>query len=108
VAADFLFISLRGKLDMHGVHGRRWFVCVGCEDRKMAAHLMKGSDATLIRYGGKPLVKKARRRKLAGEAGARDTVGEDDQWRRTPSFGKRTRSLGKASGGRSLFFRCDL
>ncbi len=69
---------------------------------------MKGSGSTLIRYGGKPLVKKARRRKLAGEAGARDTEREDDQWRRTPSFGRRTRSLGKASGGSLFFFRCDL
>ncbi len=41
----------------------------------MAARLMKRSGATLIRHGGKPLVKKARRRKLAGEAGARDTEG---------------------------------
>jgi len=72
VAADFLFISLRGKLDMHGVHGRRWSVCVGCEDRKMAACLMKRSGATLIRDGGKPLVRKARRRKLARDAGSRD------------------------------------
>ncbi len=60
---------------MHGVHGRRWSVYVGCEDRKMAARLMKRSDATLIRDGGKPLVKKARRRKLAKEAGSRDTEG---------------------------------
>jgi len=72
MAADFLFISLRGKLDMHGVHGRRWSVCVGCEDKKMAARLMKRSGATLIRDGGKPLVRKARRRKLAREARSRD------------------------------------
>jgi len=72
VAADFLFISLRGKLDMDGVHGRRWSVCVGCEDRKMAARLMKRSGATLIRDGGKPLVRKARRRKLARDVGSRD------------------------------------
>jgi len=60
---------------MHGVHGRRWSVCVGCEDRKMAVRLVKRSSATLIRDGGKSLVKKARRRKLVGEAGARDTEG---------------------------------
>jgi hypothetical protein len=72
VAADFFFISLRGKLDMHGVHGRKWSACVGCEDRKMAAHLMKRSDVTLIRDGGKPLVKKARWRKLGREAGSRE------------------------------------
>jgi len=72
VAADFFFISLRGKLDMHGVHGRRWYACVGCEDRKMAARLMKRSGATLIRDGGKPLVRKARRRKLVHEAGSKD------------------------------------
>jgi hypothetical protein len=49
---DFFFISVRGKLDMHGVHGRRWSVCVGWEDRKMMARLMKRSGATLIRDGG--------------------------------------------------------
>jgi hypothetical protein len=80
VAADFIFISLRGKLDMHGVHGRRWSVCVGCEDRKMAVRLMKRSGATLIKDGGKPLVKKARRRKLVREAGSKDEEEEDDQW----------------------------
>jgi len=73
VAADFLFISLRGKLDMHGVHGRRWSIYVGCEDRKMAARLMKRSGATLIRDGGKPLVRKVRRRKLAKKVRSRDT-----------------------------------
>jgi hypothetical protein len=52
VAADFFFISVKGKLDMHGVHGRRWSVCVGWEDRKMTARLMKRSGATLIRDGG--------------------------------------------------------
>ncbi len=57
---------------MHGVHGRKWSACVGCEDRKMAAHLMKRSDVTLIRDGGKPLVKKARWRKLGREAGSRE------------------------------------
>jgi len=60
---------------MHGVHRRRWSVCVGCEDRKMAARLMKSSGATLIRDGGKPLVRKARRRKLAKKARSRDTEG---------------------------------
>jgi len=50
---DFFFISVRGKLNMHGVHGRRWFVCVGWEDKKMTARLMKRSGATLIRDGGK-------------------------------------------------------
>ncbi len=40
----------------------------GQEDRKMTARLMKRSDATLIRDGGKPLVRKARRRKLMQEA----------------------------------------
>jgi len=78
VAADFIFISLKGKLDMHGVHWRRWSVCVGCEDRKMAARLMKKSGATLIRDGGKPLVKKARRRKLVREARSKDEEEEDD------------------------------
>jgi len=41
----------------------------------MAARLMKRNGATLIRDGGKPLVKKARRRKLAKEVGSRDTEG---------------------------------
>jgi hypothetical protein len=72
VAADFFFISVRGKLDMHGVHGRRWSICVGWEDRKMTARLMKRSGATLIRDGGKPLVRKVRRRKLVQEAGSKD------------------------------------
>ncbi len=66
---------------MHGVHGRRWSVCVGCEDRKMAARLMKRSDAALIRDGGKPLVKKAKRRKLVREAGSKDEEEEDHQWK---------------------------
>jgi len=39
----------------------------------MAARLMERSGATLIRDGGKPLVRKARRRKLVEEAGSRDT-----------------------------------
>jgi hypothetical protein len=86
MAADFIFISLRGKLDMHGVHGRRWSVCVGCEDRKMAARLMKRSGATLIRDGGKSLVRKARRRKLVGEAGSKDEEEEDDQWKTRRGF----------------------
>ncbi len=72
MAADFFFISVRGKLDMHGVHGRRWSICVGWEDRKMTARLMKRSGATLIRDGGKPLVRKVRRRKLVQEAGSKD------------------------------------
>jgi len=67
---------------MHGVHGRRWFVCVGCEDRKMVARLMKRSGATLIRDGGKLLVRKARRRKLVREAGSKDEEEEDDRWER--------------------------
>jgi len=58
---------------MHGVHGRRWSIYVGCEDRKMAARLMKRSGATLIRDGGKPLVRKVRRRKLAKKVRSRDT-----------------------------------
>jgi hypothetical protein len=70
VAANFFFISMSGKLDMHGVHGRRWSACVGCEDKKMAAHLMKRSGATLIRDGGK-----ARWRKLGREAGSRELEG---------------------------------
>jgi len=41
-----------GKLDVHGVHGGRWSVSVGWEDRKMTARLMKRSSATLIRDGG--------------------------------------------------------
>ncbi len=59
MATDFFYISVRGKLDMHGVHGRRWSVYVGWEDRKMTARLMKRSDATLIRDGGKVVVEKS-------------------------------------------------
>jgi hypothetical protein len=95
VAADFLFISLRGKLDMHGVHGRRWSVCVGCEDKKMAARLMKRSGATLIRDGGKPLVKKARRRKLGGEAGSRDVERRMINWRDITGFRRKNQELGE-------------
>jgi len=51
---------------------RRWSICVGWEDRKMTARLMKRSGATLIRDGGKPLVRKVRRRKLVQEAGSKD------------------------------------
>jgi len=50
---------MRGKLDMHGVHGRRWSACVGCEDRKMAARLMKRSGATLMRDGGEAIGEKS-------------------------------------------------
>ncbi len=53
MVTDFFFISVRGKLNMHGVHGRRWSVCVGWEDRKMTPRLMRRSGATLIRDGGK-------------------------------------------------------
>ncbi len=45
---------------MHGVHGKRWSICVGWEDRKMTARLMKRSGATLIRDGGKAVGKKGR------------------------------------------------
>jgi len=38
----------------------------------MTARLMKRSGATLIRDGGKPLVRKVRRRKLVQEAGSKD------------------------------------
>jgi hypothetical protein len=94
VAADFLFMSLRGKLDMHGVHGRRWSVCVGCEDRKMVARLMKRSSATLIRDGGKPLVRKARRRKLVWEAGSHDVERRRITWKDLWGFRQKNRELG--------------
>jgi hypothetical protein len=40
-----------------GMPVRRWYACVGCEDKKMAAHLMKRSGATLCNenYGILPL-----------------------------------------------------
>jgi len=93
VAADFFFISLRGKLDMHGVHGRRWSACVGCEDRKMAMRLMKRSSATLIRDGGKPLVRKARRRKLVEEAGSKDVERRMISWRDITGFEQKNQEL---------------
>jgi len=65
---------------MHGVHGRRWSVCVGWEDRKMTAHLMKRSDATLIRDGGKAVGEKRRRRKLVQEAGSKDVEKRMINW----------------------------
>jgi len=73
VATDFLFHEFEREIGYAWSAWRRWSVCVGCEDRKMAARLMERSGATLIRDGGKPLVKKARRRKLVEEAGSRDT-----------------------------------
>jgi hypothetical protein len=67
---------------------------VGCEDRKMAAHLMKRSGATLIRVGGKPLVRKARRRKLVQKARSKDEEEEDDQWEKNDwVLGKRIEEL---------------
>ncbi len=44
---------------------------------------MKRSGVRLIRDGGKPLVRKARRRKLVQEAGSKDEEEEDDQWGET-------------------------
>jgi hypothetical protein len=93
VAADFFFISLRGKLDMHGVHGRRWSACVGCEDKKMAARLMKRSGATLIKDGGKPLVRKARKRKLVEEAGSKDVKRRMISWRDITGFEQKNQEL---------------
>ncbi len=79
---------------MHGVHGRRWSVCAGCEDRKMVVRLMKRSGTTLIRDGGKPLVRKARRRKLVKEAGSKDEEEEEDQWKEDWGvLGKRIKEL---------------
>jgi len=74
-------ISLRGKLDVHGVHGRGWSACVGCEDKKMAARLMKKSGATLMRDGGEVIGEKRRWR----EAWARSWipgVREEEEERR--------------------------
>jgi hypothetical protein len=45
-----------------------WSICVGWEDRKMMAQLMKRSGTTLISGGGKMRVRKARKRKLGHEA----------------------------------------
>jgi len=60
----------------------------------MAARLMKRSGATLMRDGGKPLVKKARRRKLIREAGSKDEEEEDDQWETLLGFlGRRIKEL---------------
>jgi len=47
-----------------------------------------------MRDGGKPLVKKARRRKLAREARSKDEEEEDDQWERLLGFlGRRIKEL---------------
>jgi len=93
---------------MHGVHGRRWSVCVGWEDRKMTARLMKRSGATLIRDGGKLLGRKARRRKLVQEAGSKDVEKRMISWRQmgVGFLGKTARSLGN-SRLVALFFRYD-
>jgi len=77
--ADFFFISVRGKLDMHGVHGRRWSVCVGCEDRKMTARLMKRSGATLIRDGGKVVGEKSEEEEACAGSWIQGCREEDDQ-----------------------------
>ncbi len=69
----------------------------------MAAHLMKRSGTTLIRDGGKPLVGKARMRKLVREAGSRDVEGRMISGGDYRVLERRTGSLENASGGRSLF-----
>ncbi len=78
---------------MHGVHGRRWSACVGCEDKKMAARLMKRSGATLIKDGGKPLVRKARKRKLVEEAGSKDVKRRMISWRDITGFEQKNQEL---------------
>jgi len=44
---------VRGKLDMHGVHGGVLHVCVGWESRKMTTRLMEWSGVALMSCGGK-------------------------------------------------------
>jgi hypothetical protein len=86
VAADFFFISMSGKLDMHGVHGRRWSACVGCEDKKMAAHLMKRSGATLIRDGGKAIGEKSEVEEAWAGSWILGVRGEEEEMKRSVDF----------------------
>jgi len=80
MAADFFFISVRGKLDMHGVHGGRWYVCVGWEDRKMTTRLMMRSGATLIRDGGKAVGEKSKEEEACAGSGIQGCREGDDLW----------------------------
>jgi hypothetical protein len=86
VAAAFFFISMSGKLDMHGVHGRRWSACVGCEDKKMVAHLMKRSGATLIRDGGKAIGEKSEVEEAWAGSWIPGVRGEEEEMRRSVDF----------------------
>jgi len=88
---------VRGKLDMHGMHGRRWSVCVGWEDRKMTARLMKRSGATLIRDGGKAVGEKSEEEEACAGSWIRGGREEDDLWKVDQwVFGRTARSLENA------------
>ncbi len=71
---------------MHGVHGRRWSVCVGWEDRRMTTRLMKRSGATLIRDGGKAVGEKNEEEKLVQEAESKDVEKRMISWREIGGF----------------------
>jgi hypothetical protein len=77
--------------------GEVWSVCVGWEDRKMTAQLMKRSGATLISGGGK----------AEGEESE-----EKEAWARSQDKKKRKRRGGNRQELREflrwlLFFHCD-
>jgi len=71
---------------MHGVHGRRWSACMGCEDKKMAAHLMKRSSATLIRDGGKAIGEKSEVEETWAGSWIPGVRGEEEEMRRSVDF----------------------
>ncbi len=71
---------------MHGVHGRRWSACVGCEDKKMVAHLMKRSGATLIRDGGKAIGEKSEVEEAWAGSWIPGVRGEEEEMRRSVDF----------------------
>ncbi len=71
---------------MHGVHGRRWSACVGCEDKKMAAHLMKRSGATLIRDGGKAIGEKSEVEEAWAGSWILGVRGEEEEMKRSVDF----------------------
>jgi hypothetical protein len=86
---------MRGKLDMHGVHGRRWYACVGWEDRKMAAHFMMRSGATLIRDGGGAIGEKSEVEEAWAGSWIPGVKEEEEEMRRINRFLGRTSRSGE-------------
>jgi len=80
---------------------------VGWEDKKMTARLMKRSDATLIREGGKVVGEKSEEEEACAGSWIQGCREEDDQLEVDGGgFGRIARSLGNSCLV-ALFFRCD-